>query len=136
MNKLCIIGNLCADPVSRNTPDGKPVCNFNVAVNRRKRDANGNNVADFFRISAWGALGENCQKYLAKGRKVAVAGQVSVHPFLGQDGTAKATIEVFAEEVEFLSPVGTGTQTQEQAPAAAPEIPVNMTPVETDELPF
>ena len=135
MNKTFLIGNLTGDPQSRQTPDGKNVCNFSIAVNRRKRDASGNNIADFFRISAWGALGENCQKYLAKGKKVAVTGQVSVHPFLGQDGTAKATIEVFAEEVEFLSPVGTGTQTQEQTPAAAPEIPVNMTPVD-ESLPF
>lgn len=135
MNKTFLIGNLTGDPQSRQTPDGKNVCNFSIAVNRRKRDANGNNVADFFRISAWGALGENCQKYLAKGRKVAVAGQVSVHPFLGQDGTAKATIEVFAEEVEFLTPVGTGPQAPAQTAEAAPEIPVNMTPVDAD-LPF
>lgn len=135
MNKTFLIGNLTGDPQSRQTPDGKNVCNFSIAVNRRKRDANGNNIADFFRISAWGALGENCQKYLAKGRKVAVAGQVSVHPFLGQDGTAKATIEVFAEEVEFLTSVGTGSQATAQTAEVAPEIPVNMTPVDAD-LPF
>jgi single-strand DNA-binding protein len=134
MNKLEIIGNLTRDPESRTLQDGKTVCNFTVAVNRRKRDANGNNIADFFRVSAWGAMGENCQKYLVKGKKVGVVGSVSVHPFLAQDGTAKATIEVFAEEVEFLSPVGNS----EQPPAAVPEVPVNMTPVAMadGELPF
>lgn len=134
INKLEIIGNLTRDPESRTTQDGKNVTNFTVAVNRRKRDANGNNIADFFRISAWGAMGENCQKYLTKGKKVGVVGSVSVHPFLAQDGTAKATLEVFAEEVEFLTPVGNSEQAQ--APAAEPEVPVNMTPVQTDELPF
>ena len=135
MNKLAIIGNITADPQSRTTQDGKNVCNFNVAVNRRKKDANGNNIADFFRVSAWGAMGENCQKYLAKGRKVGVTGSVSVHPFMGQDGTPKATLEVFADEVEFLSPSGNGERAQ--APAEA-EPPVNMTPVEMPdgELPF
>ena len=135
MNKLAIVGNITADPQSRTTQDGKNVCNFNVAVNRRKKDANGNNIADFFRVSAWGAMGENCQKYLAKGRKVGVSGSVSVHPFMGQDGTPKATLEVFADEVEFLSPAGNGERAQ--APAEA-EPPVNMTPVEMPdgELPF
>lgn len=136
MNRLTIIGNLCNDPVIKDTQDGKKVCNFNVAVNRRKKDANGNSIADFFRVSAWNAMGENCQKYLAKGKKVGVSGAVSVHPFIAQDGTAKATIEVFAEDVEFLTPVGS-TEQSATAPAAEPAVQPSMTPVNMDgELPF
>lgn len=131
MNVLNIIGNLTRDPESRQVGD-KTVCNFTVAVNRRQRDKDGNTVADFFRVSAWGKTGENCQKFLSKGRKVAVTGSVSVHPFAGQDGTPKANLEVFAQDVEFLSSGNSGEQTA-SAPVADPS---GGTPVETDELPF
>jgi single-strand DNA-binding protein len=110
MNKLTIIGNLTRDPELRTTQDGTSVCGFTVAVNRRaRRDAqNGQPEADFFRVSAWRALGENCQKYLAKGRKVAVTGSVSVSTYQGNDGTTRATLEVNADDVEFLTPKGDG----------------------------
>ena len=72
MNQLTIIGNLTRDPEMRQTADGKTVCTFTLAVNRRGRDA-----ADFFRVSAWNQLGETCYQYLAKGRKAAVTGMVS-----------------------------------------------------------
>lgn len=99
MNKLLIIGNLTADPVQRTTQTGKTVSNFTIAVNRRgQKDA-----VDFFRVSAWEKLGENCQKYLKKGRKVAVVGRVSVGTYEGQDGKTRASLEVVAEDVEFLS---------------------------------
>ena len=70
MNKLFIVGNLTRDPELRTTSSGISVCSFTVAVNRRRSStAAGQPEADFFRVSAWRALGENCQKYLAKGRK-------------------------------------------------------------------
>lgn len=101
MNKLIIIGNLTRDPESRTTQSGKTVCSFTVAVNRRD-----GKTADFFRVSAWSQLGENCQRYLAKGRKVAVSGRVSVSTYQASDGTTKANIEVMAEDVEFLTAKG------------------------------
>lgn len=103
MNKLTIIGNLTRDPESRTTASGSTVCSFTVAVNRRRSRNNNQPEADFFRVSAWNALGENCQKYLAKGRKVAVVGQVSVSTYQGQDGNTRASLDVMAEDVEFLS---------------------------------
>ena len=105
MNKLVIIGNLTADPELRSTPSGVSVCTFTVAVNRRKRDGQ-QQEADFFRVSAWRELGENCSKFLMKGRKVAVVGSVSASAYQGRDGKSYASLEVNASEVEFLSPVG------------------------------
>ena len=66
MNKLTIIGNLTRDPELRTTSAGINVCSFTVAVNRRGRrdDASAQPEADFFRVSAWRQLGENCAKYL------------------------------------------------------------------------
>ena len=103
MNKLTIIGNLTKDPELRATQTGLNVCTFTVAVNRRKK-VQGQPEADFFRVSAWNALGENCAKFLAKGRKVCVMGPVSVRTYQGNDGVQRASLEVTADDVEFLTP--------------------------------
>ena len=104
MNKLTIIGNLTRDPELRTTPSGKNVCSFTVAVNRRQRRDNQNNQpeADFFRVSAWDNKADVCSKYLAKGSKVAVVGSVSVRTY-ESNGKHGASLEVNAEDVEFLS---------------------------------
>ena len=143
MNKLTIIGNLTRDPELRTTSAGVNVCDFTVAVNRRqRRDAqNGQPEADFFRVSAWRERGELCAKYLAKGRKVCVIGPVSVRTYTGNDGTTRASLEVTADEVEFLSSRNDAEAAGSYG-AAAPEVPsaepqaASFTAVETDELPF
>ena len=155
MNKLTIIGNLTRDPESRVVSSGKTVCNFTVAVNRRRSSQNnGQSEADFFRVAAWGVTGENCQKYLTKGRKVCVVGQVSANAYLNQTTNApQASLEVFAEEVEFLSSRNDGGsnysdgQSSYAAPAASavpaataaaykPADSGNFQEVEDEELPF
>ena len=103
MNKLVIIGNLTNDPELRSTNAGDSVCSFTVAVNRRKRKNTNQPDTDFFRVSAWRELGENCNKYLAKGRKVCVVGLVYARAFTGKDGEPRASLEVTAEDVEFLT---------------------------------
>ena len=144
MNKLTIIGNLTRDPELRTTSTGVNVCTFTVAVNRRNRrdDQNGQPEADFFRVSVWRQLADICAKYLAKGRKVCVVGSVSVHTFTGNDGTARASLEVNAEDVEFLSSRndaeaagGYAAPAAAEAPSAEPQA-AGFTAVETDELPF
>ena len=127
MNQLTIIGNLTRDPEMRQTADGKTVCTFTLAVNRRGREA-----ADFFRVSAWNQLGEICCQYLAKGRKAAVTGMVSASAWQGQDGKAYAGLEVLAQDVEFLSPKG--EQTTAGGPASDPG--PGYTEVVDEELPF
>lgn len=105
MNSLTIIGNLCREPEMRSTQSGISVCTFTVAVNRRQRGAEaGQQEADFFRVTAWRQLGELCSKYLTKGRKVAVVGAVQVSTYTGNDGTTRASLEVNADQVEFLTP--------------------------------
>ena len=103
MNNCTIIGNLCNDPELRTTSSGKAVCAFRLAVDRRKK-TEGQPSSDFFRVTAWSALAENCKKYLAKGKKVAVSGPVSVTTYQNKDGQFRATLEVLADEVEFLTP--------------------------------
>ena len=144
MNKLTIIGNLTRDPELRTTSTGVNVCDFTVAVNRRqRRDAqNGQPEADFFRVSAWRERGELCAKYLSKGRKVCVVGPVSVRTYQANDGTTRASLEITADEVEFLSSRNDGEAAGSYSAPAAAEVPAaepqaaGFTAVETDELPF
>jgi single-strand DNA-binding protein len=115
MNSLTIIGNLTKDPEMRTTQSGKNVCSFWVAVNQRRKDAQGNPITDFFRVSAWNSLADICGKYLAKGKKVAVSGSVTARAFQTQAGEIRSEMDVTADTVEFLSPSGAAQLTQDQS---------------------
>ena len=138
MNKLTIIGNLTRDPELRTTASGINVCTFTVAVNRRRSGTNNQPEADFFRVSAWRQLGENCQRYLAKGRKVAVVGPVSVQTYTGADGTTRASLEVTADDVEFLSSRNEDAGYAPAAPAQPVAAPAmnGFEEVDDEDLPF
>ena len=136
MNKITIIGNLTRDPELRSTQSGIPVASFTVAVNRRKSNnaEAGQPEADFFRVTAWRQLGELCSKYLSKGRKVAVIGSVQVSTYTANDGTTRASLEVTADEVEFLSPANQGEyQDNSQTPRDGQSSFIR---VDDEELPF
>ena len=120
-----IIGNLTKDPEVRTTSNGVDVCSFTVAVNRRKGQQQ---EADFFRVNAWRERAKVCGQYLAKGRKVCVVGPVSVKTYQGNDGATRASLEVTAEEVEFLSSKG---ETEEKKDAQT-----GYAQVEMDSLPW
>ena len=136
MNSLHIIGNLTRDPETRTTPSGATVCSFTVAVNRRKANPDGTHDADFFRVSAWNKLAENCQKYLAKGRKVSVVGAVSVNTYQSQDGKTHASLNVMANEIEFLSSRNDAPSASSQEEAPVIDEQSGMMAVEADDLPF
>ena len=129
MNKIIIIGNLTGDPAIRTTRDGISVCDFTVAVNGRRKE----DPAQFFRVSVWRQLGENCHKYLAKGRKVCVSGAVSAHTYQGNDGATRVSLDIQASEVEFLSPASGDSQQQS---AAEPQQPAYTPNTPDDDLPF
>ena len=137
MNKLTIIGNITNDPELRTTQDGISVCSFTVAVNRKQtaqqKQAGKQPEADFFHVTAWRERGEICARYLDKGKKVCVIGPVSVRQYDTQDGRHGASLEMVADEVEFLSP-----RTEEHtAEAPAPvDAQTGFQQVETDDLPF
>ncbi len=150
MNKIILIGNLTRDPELRsvNTMNGPvSVCDFTIAVNRRgyrnqqQQQGGQSGDADFFRITAWRQLGENCSKYLSKGRKVFVSGPLSARTYQANDGSTRVSLEVTAEDVEFLSSradseaAGAGSYAP-AVPAAPTAQNSGFTAVETDELPF
>jgi len=110
--KLILIGNLGKDPEMRYTPSGQAVTAFSVAASRQYAK-NGEKVKEtvWFRVSAWGKQAETCNQYLKKGSRVLVEGRLTADENGGpriwnaQDGTPKASFEVNAEAVRFLSPV-------------------------------
>lgn len=135
MNKIILIGNLTRDPELAATPNGVTVCKFSIAVDRRyDKNQDGSKKTDFFRIAAWRQLGENCAKYLVKGKKVAVTGELNARTFVAKDNTVQLSLDVSADEVEFLSPK------EQTAPAApVPTFQQNLdsyADIEDDDIPF
>lgn len=114
MNKVFLIGNLTRDPEMRVTPSGASVCSFSLAVNRRGSQQ-GQREADFYHINAWRERGENCYKYLKKGNKCAVVGNLILRTYDGNDGQKRTVLDVTADEVEFLTPQQQGGQQGGQA---------------------
>ena len=128
MNKLIITGNVTNQPELRGTQSGNKVCSFGVAVNERR---GGEDNTTFFRVSAWNKLGETCMTYLQKGKKVMVCGPVSARGYSKSDGSVGVSLDISAQDVEFLSPREDSYEKQERT-----SIQSEMTAVETDELPF
>lgn len=133
--KIIIVGNLGRDPEMRYTPSGQAVTNFSVATNRRYTNSNGEKVDEtvWFRVSTWGKLAETCNQFLTKGRKVLVEGRLTADPatggprlWAGQDGQQRASFEISAVNVHFLSSRGE----EDGQPGAGGE------PVEEDDIPF
>lgn len=116
--KLLIIGRLGKDPEMRFTPNGQAVTSFSVATDRQYSDQAGKPVKEtvWFRVSAWGKLAETCNNFLQKGKMVMVEGRLTVDSktggpriWTGQDGTPRASLEMVANTVKFLSGKSDGT---------------------------
>ena len=103
--KVMIIGNLGADPEMRYTPSGRPVTQFNVAVNQStKNQQTGEWVeaTDWFRISVWGDRAERAAEGLRKGNKVFVEGRFKTREFEGRDGQKRMSLEITADSLVNL----------------------------------
>ncbi|MBE5784927.1 MAG: single-stranded DNA-binding protein [Clostridiales bacterium] len=144
MNKVFLIGNLTKDPDVRTTGGGTSVCTFTVAVDRRFKAQNGEKVTDFFTIVAWRQLADLCGRYLAKGRKVSVVGELQNRSYDAKDGSKRYVTEIVADEIEFLTPRDSRDSASYGVPAssdayrapAAPMAPEGFTDVDDDDLPF
>lgn len=107
MNQTIITGNLGGDPELRYTPSGVPVCAFNVAVNKKWTDPEGEpkEKTTWFRVSVWRGQAEACEKHLEKGSRVMVIGEIETPKiYNSRDGEPATGLELTAASVEFLSP--------------------------------
>ena len=109
MNQFYGIGNVVRDPEVRTTNAGIKVCNFTIAINRRMKN-NGEQQTDYLNIVAWRQLAELCEKYLSKGKKVAVIGSIQVRNYEDKNGVKRTSWDILADEVEFLSPADKGAR--------------------------
>ena len=101
MNKTLLIGRLTKDPEIRYTNDNLAIASFTLAINRPpKRD--GTKEADFPRVIVFGKQAENCEKYIAKGSRVAVEGRLQTGSYTNKNGEKVYTTEILAERVEFI----------------------------------
>ena len=133
LNRMQAIGNLGADPELRYTTSGASVCEMRVAVNESWTDKQGQRQesTEWLRVIAWGKLGENCAKYLAKGRPVYLEGRLKTRSWDDKEGNKRQTTEIVATDVQFLQG-GSQQPSQPQGgggPAYEPE------PVQ-DDIPF
>ncbi len=104
INRVVVSGNLTRDPELRSTPGGTSVCSLRIAVNSRRKDESGQWVdkPNYFDVTVWGAQGENCAQYLAKGRPVAVDGRLDWREWEAKDGSKRQSVDIIADSVQFL----------------------------------
>lgn len=125
-----IVGNVGKDADLRYTQSGTPVCDFSVAVTTRWRDSGTNEQREktnWYRVTAWRGLAETCAKYVKKGMQVMVVGANEARAYTDKNGDARATLELTAQTVQFLSG-GNGEQStsgshEAPAPTGTPDIP-------------
>lgn len=158
INRVVLTGNLTFDPELRSLPSGTSVCKLRVAVNtRRKNNSTGEweDKPNYFDVTVWGQQGENCARYLSKGRPVAIDGRLEWREWLDRDtGKNRNGVDIIAETVQFLGgrdDAGGGqggggftpradvpTDTSDFGPPSAQPTPVSA-PVSTpadDDIPF
>jgi single-strand DNA-binding protein len=107
VNVVVLVGNLTRDPELRAMPSGTSVCRLGLAVNERTKDpATGEwgERPNYFDIDVFGAQGENCAKYLTKGRQVAVEGRLRWRSWETQEGQKRSAVSVVANSVQFIGP--------------------------------
>ncbi len=105
VNVVVITGNLTRDPELRHTGGGTAICKLRVAVNSRRKDGQSGEWIDkpnYFDVTVWGAQGENCANYLAKGRPVAIEGRLDWREWDDQSGNKRQSVEIIANTVQFL----------------------------------
>src|ERR687897_575825 len=113
-NRVVLAGNLTRDPELRFTQKGVPVANFSIAVNRVRSKSE---AVDFFNVSCWRELGESVANYKKKGDPILVEGHLQYRTWqTPPDGTKRSTVDMVADNVQFLNRSG---DLHQQAEAAA-----------------
>ena len=119
MTKVLLIGNLTRDPELTETAGGVSVCRFGVAVNRYSGQEE--RQTDFYNVTAWRRLGETVARYTKKGHKIAVYGDLQIRQYEGNDGVRRTSVDVVAQDVEFLTPKQQSGDDFYDAPATNPQ---------------
>lgn len=132
INRVIITGNLTKDPELRALSSGTSVCELRVACNGRRRTAEGQWEDDpnFFNVTVWGQQGENCKRFLSKGRGVAIDGRLKWREWDTPEGQKRSAVDIIAETVQFLggrddASSGSGNGFSSSVKAATSDIPID-----------
>lgn len=102
MNSVTLIGRLARDPELSYTPQNQTaVCRMTIAVDRPRRNGE-DQGADFIRVTVWGKQAETCERYMSKGRQIAILGRIQTGSYTNREGQKVYTTDVVADRVEFL----------------------------------
>ena len=101
INVVAIMGRLAADPQMRQTQSGKSVASFRVAVDRGRKDANGQNQTDWLDVVAWDKTADFVIRYFSKGSMVAVTGRLQSRNYQDKNGNNRTAIEIVAQNISF-----------------------------------
>ena len=120
INRVVLTGNLTRDPELRSLESGTSVCSLRIASNsRRKQGGEWVDKPNYFSVTVWGAQGENCARYLSKGRGVCIDGRLDWREWT-QDDTKREAVQIVAESVQFLAaPNGNGEDAPQPAGVGA-----------------
>ncbi|MCL5771565.1 MAG: single-stranded DNA-binding protein [Actinobacteria bacterium] len=101
LNQITLLGNLARDPEIKYTNEGLAIADLRVAVNRKWKDKDGNDVenVEFFNVTAWNKLAENCANNLKKGDRVIISGRLNHRSFDTKDGKKVNIMNVIADVV-------------------------------------
>jgi len=133
INRVVLTGNLTRDPELRATSGGTSVCSLRIACNGRRRNQQTEQWEDqpnYFDVTVWGAQGENCSRYLSKGRGVAIDGRLQWREFTDREGNKRQAVDIIAENVQFLggrddAGNGNGNGFSSGARAAESDVPID-----------
>ena len=139
VNKAILVGNLGADPESRQTNSGSTVTNLRLATNERRKNAAGEwaDHTEWHRVVCFGRTAENAAKYLSRGRKVYVEGRISSRQWTDKEGRERYTTEVVCDQLHFL---GGQSDRDAQRPTASATRPMSDLPkalgIDSTDIPF
>lgn len=109
-NRVILVGNLTRDPELRYVPSGMAVTDIGLAVNDRRKNANGEWIEEttFVDVTLWGRTAEVAGEYLSKGSPVLIEGRLKLDTWEGNDGQKKSKLKVVGEKMQLLSARGGG----------------------------
>ena len=147
MNKLCTLGRVSTD-IEIKDVNGRNCATFNVASKNKNKDKNTNEYGtNFYRCTAWGAAADTASRFLKKGHRVGITGDLVIRDYVGNDNLKHTVVELNNCEVDLVETkaeseakaqgsAGSAAVTPAHAPAPQATTTQGFTPVETDELPF
>tara|TARA_B100001245_G_C22826227_1_gene397466 strand:- start:418 stop:846 length:429 start_codon:yes stop_codon:yes gene_type:complete len=140
LNKMIVIGNVGTDPEMRYTPNGNAVTSFRIATNYRYTTSEGEQKeeTEWFTVTAWNRLAEQCNQYVTKGMKVYAEGRLKSESWTGNDEQTRFRNEIVASQVRFLdrgasAPTEKSTDSDsQQTPAGSQQTPTG----DAEDLPW